>query len=391
MDESLFSSPPVVQQAGRHGFTVSIGVSRLCTGWVEWGVKADELVYSAVAAHAGLVAAGDRCLMIPVVFGDSVPSGPAVFYRVVAQPLAYASAYDISRGDSVRTAVFKLTIPRADQARVTLAVVSDTHGSPQTMQTLAGRIEALGPDIVVWNGDVCNQFDAKDDPVAILLRPGAAGAGGLDKGWASARPLLYVPGNHDVRGSRARERPGILAPGPQPDLPYNTAIRLGPLAVIALDTGEDKPDRHPVFAGTAAYERHRERQADWLGAQLTRPEIAEAPFKVAFAHIPLRGLPGENDGTTLEGYARFSGMGAALWLPLLITAGFQAIISGHTHAWRIDEPTDGEAITQVVGGGPRLDEATVIVVEAEPSAMTIRIEDLSGRLLASRDWAMTKE
>jgi acid phosphatase type 7 len=125
-------------------------------------------------------------------------------------------------------------------------------------------------------------------------------------GWVSTRPLLYVPGNHDVRGEHARVRPSILAAGPNPDLPYNMALRIGPLAIVTLDSGEDKPDRHPVFAGTAAYEPYRELQGAWLAAQLRRPDIADAPFRIAFSHIPLRGLPGENDGSILEGHARYT-------------------------------------------------------------------------------------
>ena len=31
-------------------------------------------------------------------------------------------------------------------------------------------------------------------------------------------------------------------------MPYNFALRLGPIALVGLDTGEDKPDAHPVFA-----------------------------------------------------------------------------------------------------------------------------------------------
>lgn len=100
----------------------------------------------------------------------------------------------------------------------------------------------------------------------------------------------------------------------------------------------------------------------------------------------LRSLPGENDGSTLEGYARYSGQGSELWLPRLIEGGFQAVVSGHTHAWRIDQPTKDQPITQIVGGGPDPEQATVIVIKATQAKLTIHIETIAGKLLASETW-----
>ena len=194
---------------------------------------------------------------------------------------------------------------------------------------------------------------------------------------------MFVPGNHDVRGASARQIAGCLAPGPEPGLPYNVARRYGPLALLTLDTGEDKPDAHPVFAGTAAYEPYRRRQAAWLRDALCRPEIASAPFKVVFCHIPLRGLPNQNDGLRLEGYASWSGDGARAWLPVLRESRVSLIVSGHMHAWRVDESTEGNPM-QVVGGGPEPQNATLMVLEAEAQTLRVAIQDLSGVALAER-------
>ncbi|MFO1524310.1 MAG: metallophosphoesterase, partial [Kiritimatiellia bacterium] len=268
-----------------------------------------------------------------------------------------------------------------------VAVVNDTHENKETLAKLPGRIDAAAPHLLVWNGDTCNDFDAKDDPAAILLTPGAAADNASDGGWASTRPLWFVAGNHDVRGERAREVMDILAPGPRPGLPWNFAFRDGPLALIGLDTGEDKPDAHPVFAGTAAYEPYRERQAVWLQEALARPEIAAAPFKVLFCHIPLRGEKGDNPGTSTDGFAGYCGFGAALWLPLLREAGVRMIVSGHTHDWRIDDPTDEQPFFQVVGGGPQPARATLTVIDVTTDRLSVRIEDLTGKTLIAREIA----
>ncbi len=173
---------------------------------------------------------------------------------------------------------------------------------------MALQIDAVRPDVLVWNGDTCDSaFDAPADAARVLL----------SQEWASTRPLVFVPGNHDVRGACARGVRDCLAAGPDASLPY---------------------------------EPYRARQAVWLGEALARPEIASAPFKAVFCHIPLHGLPQQNDGLSLKGFAEWSGDGARNWMPALREVGVQLVVSGHKHAWRMDEAAYGEPLQIVVGG-----------------------------------------
>lgn len=379
----LITSPPVVQHPSAEGFTVHFAVSGLATGWVEWGWSADRLDNVAIAAEHGLVCASDLALAVRVRFDEPVAANKPIFYRVVAQPLAYQTAYKLQRGEPVSGQVQRLRLPSADADQITIAFVNDTHENRATLDALHKRLADIEYDVLLWNGDTCNDFDAHDDPMQIVLNPGRD----TTRGWASQRPLLFVPGNHDVRGQRARELSAALSGWPgQTELPYNFAIRLGPVALVGLDTGEDKPDAHPVFAGAAAYEPYRKQQAAWLKQAVERPEIKNAPIRLAACHIPLRGLPGQNAGLTLEGHAGYSGMGAKLWLPILRQAGFAAVISGHTHRHRIDDPTTTEPVMQIVGGGPQLDRATLTIVKAQGSKAEVRVEDMEGKLISRREF-----
>lgn len=382
----LITSPPVVQHPAADGFTVHFAVSSLATGWVEWGLAADRLDHVAVAARHGLVQASDRALSVRVRLDAVVGPGKPIYYRVVAQPLSYQNAYQLQRGETEASEVQKLRLPSAKAGSITIAIVNDTHENRATLDALHARIDAIAPDVLLWNGDTCNDFDAHDDPMQIVLNPGRD----ITKGWAAERPLLFVPGNHDVRGQRARELSAGLSGWPnQAELPYNFALRLGPVALVGLDTGEDKPDAHPVFAGTAAYEPYRKQQAAWLKMAVARPEIAEAPIRIAACHIPLRGLPGHNDGTTLQGHAYYSGMGAKLWLPILRQARFAAVISGHMHQHRIDDASDTEPVMQIVGGGPQPERATITIVHAQGSTAEVRVENMAGKTLGRREWQLS--
>jgi hypothetical protein len=82
-------------------------------------------------------------------------------------------------------------------------------------------------------------------------------------------------------------------------------------------------------------------------------------------------------------------MGAKLWLPILRKAGFAAVISGHMHQHRIDDPSDTEPVMQIVGGGPRPEAATLTILQAQGETAEIHVEDLAGKLLNRRTWPLS--
>ena len=384
-ERSIIASPPVVQHPTTRGLTVVWQVNQLATGCVEWGWSADNLDQVAQSSHHGLLDAANDVLTINVNLPKDA-AGQTIHYRLAVQPIAYKNAYKLDRGQTREYSPhYQVTLPGASAEQSQLVVINDTHENKETIKALAKRIEQLDPPLLLWNGDTCNDFDAGDSPATILLNP-CGDAETIGVSWAAKRSLLFVPGNHDVRGARARELQRSMRPWNDSAQPYNFAFRHGPLAIVSLDTGEDKPDAHPVFAGTAAYEPYRATQAAWLREVVAREDIRTAPFRVLFCHIPLRGIPGDPDGTTLKAAAHHCGDGARHWLPILRAAKFRAIVSGHMHQWRVDDATPEEPLTQVVGGGPSPKSATLIRIDCSTKELKIIIEDLQQEVLAERVW-----
>lgn len=287
----VIASPPVVQHRTPTGFTVVFQVKALATGWVEWGTAPDKLDRRAIGQHHGLKTASDLALAIHVNHGSELTDAP-IYYRLHAVPLRVVDR-NVQYGEEDIGTVHCLRAFPNDPDRVHIAVVNDTHENAKTIAKLCERIESHNPDWLIWNGDTCNDFHPGKDVASILLGPGKTG----DKdggGWASSRPLIFVPGNHDVRGRLAYQLQTCLpgwpygAGGSTLHTPYCSLHRIGPMAMVTLDTGEDKPDAHPTFQGTAAYEPYRDQQGAWLANAVKEKEFATAPFRLAICHIPLR-------------------------------------------------------------------------------------------------------
>ena len=215
-----------------------------------------------------------------------------------------------------------------------------------------------------------------------LLNPGQSA-------FAASRPFLFTPGNHDYRGVLARELPRLLMTREPAErdsqywtLTRNYAVRQGDLALIGLDTGEDKPDWRSEWGQLAQFGPYRELQARWLADVLERPDIRTAPFVVAFCHIPLfDDAPKANPGDLAEGYASWQRPCHDLWSPLFEKHGVQLVIAAHTHKYRFDAPKGGRSWAQLVAGsgcdmGPTR-ELTVLEGKVVDGRLTLTAHDLT--------------
>ena len=231
----------------------------------------------------------------------------------------------------------------SDSAR--FAVWNDTHQHDDTIRALHAATPEV--DVLVWNGDLCNDWT---DPALFL--PTVLSPAGLDV--SAGRPLASSMGNHDVRGTWAYQLEEFVA---TPEGRPFTAFRIGPVACVVLHTGEDKPDDHPTFEGRVAFEPLRAEQAEWLREVTARPGLRDAPYRVVFCHIPLRWTEESAVDYDAGEYDQFSRRSRDAWHDALVAWGAQIVVSGHTHepAWLA--PTAEFPYGQLVSGGPEADPA----------------------------------
>jgi hypothetical protein len=275
----------------------------------------------------------------------------------------------LSGGDPEISPVYSFRTLNPVAAETRFAVWNDTHDHADTLLKLRSLTRSEPADFLIWNGDASNNIEKTSIIPGCYVHPAGVN---LSEG----PPVFFSRGNHDVRGLWANLLPDYI------DFPAGHpyyAFRSGPLAVIVLDTGEDKPDRHPTFRGVAAFEPLIEEQKQWLARVIQRPEIKNAPYRLMFCHIPLRWKTEKEVDYENGGFDWFSRRGREAWNESLANWGVQAIISGHMHQWAFLPGTAEFPYDQIVGGGPAAESATLIRGFATDQEMKITIQGLDGK------------
>jgi 3',5'-cyclic AMP phosphodiesterase CpdA len=246
------------------------------------------------------------------------------------------------------------------QQPVTAVVFNDLHNGTNAFQSLLRVVGDTPFDFTIFNGD-CLADPAAEAPMRKALAAYTEGA------QANLRPTFFLRGNHETRGSFARDLPRWLTwPGGRPYF----AFTAGPVRWVVLDCGEDKPDKHPVYAGLVDFEGFRREETAWLKAELASAAFREARWRVLVHHIPL--YENGKDGS-------YSPFGAELWAKLPGMELVDLALNGHTHTAAFN-PTNslGNPYPIAVGGGPLPSGATVMILEADQSRLKLRMLNVKG-------------
>ena len=353
--EKLISSAPMLQNAAETSMGVAWAVSANANGFVDVSESPDMAGARRVKCGGYRVTGmNDKVMQVRL---TGLKPATRYFYRIGADRIEYKNGYSMKNlGTEVDEAVRSFTTLGAG-AKSHFCVINDTHERVQSMNLVFDKLAEIAPPCVVWNGDACNVQETVDSLVQVFLRPRAK-----RKDYAAETPYLFCPGNHDQRGLAARRLEDVFM-FRQPeerqsrdwDLGRNFAVRCGDIAMVGLDTGEDRPDDSSFGAGLFSNGPCREAQTEWLRDALRRPDVASAPFIVAFCHIPLYNA--KWDGEPIRGRAHdqaWRRMYTDTWGPLLDEAGCQLVVCGHTHRYKYREKVPGHSWSQLVGGSPSL-------------------------------------
>ncbi len=359
----LFVGHPVVSGPAPESLSILQSVNGPASGYLELAVGDGEF-QKIQGESAGLLPYDQNVLKFVL---PPLPVNSTIRYRVVARTIHFQSAYKIHQGEAVSTEVKEFRTLNPDSAETKFTIWNDTHENQETIKKLVELTDSYRPDFLLWNGDQSNDIY---DPAKMRAQYLAPSGLEISSRW----PLAYARGNHDVRGPAARELSKFTG---NPDNRFYYGFRSGPVAVLVMDTGEDKPDDRAVFAGLAGFEAMRERQRQWLAKVIEEDWFKSAPYRVLFCHIPL----------WFDGYEPppdfwiYSEVCRNAWVPLLQQGGVQLVVSGHTHRAHWMPKSETQPLPQLVGGGPKIAAATIMEGTANESRFVITSKSLDGQVL----------
>lgn len=296
--------------------------------------------------------------MVPVgtmhrVVIDGLQPGRTYQYKVASRRVVALKPYWPDMGRTAESKVAAFTTFDSAKKTTDFAVITDTHENVERVKALMGMINQAPVDFVVHTGDSLNWVASENQIKDKFLDPMAAGLQGKT-------PLLYVRGNHDYRGELARSFGDYLH---EQGGRYFYTRDDGPLHMVMVDTGEDKPDATQVYAGLNNLRDYRQQELGWFKRVLAdEPRTREAPFTVVLGHDPTWGwLDGHNDA----------------WMQAANQAHVDLFIAGHVHRFMHIKPGErGNDFPILVVG-----QDQVARVEASEQELKVRLTDRAGKLI----------
>ncbi|MGC3977688.1 MAG: metallophosphoesterase [Paludibacteraceae bacterium] len=316
------------------GVTVFSIVNKPCVSYICYG-ETEQLGSKLYPSHGGAI---DANLPIQKVRLSGLTAGKRYYYRIVSKEITQYQPYKVVYGDSVISPLQPFTLPRADVERFSFLAFNDVHSQPAFIDTVCKRFPDI--DFVCYNGDILSDIRNEQDIVTNLCNASA-------KAFAGSKPFLYVRGNHETRGAASRSLMSYIE-NPENEYYYN--FKWGNTQFLVLDTGEDKEDTHPVYAGLADYDPYRSKQAEWLKTVIASKVWKKAKHRVALSHIPASSQGDGWHGTNEV---------AQKLLPVLNSANIDMYLCGHTHEAVLERPDKNHAFALVIGGGPVYDKSGI--------------------------------
>jgi len=295
----------------------------------------------------GLVPVGTR----HVVHLEGLTPGTLYTYEVVSIRVVKLKAYWPDKGLDARSGPHRFRTFDRESPSISFSVVTDTHEDTERIARLNQNIDWEGTQLLVHLGDAFHSIDGEEHLFRTWLRPTLAGLG-------AETPLIFVRGNHEMRGPFARRFRDYV---PTPEGRFYFARDAGPVHLIVLDTGEDKPDTTNVYAELNRTVPYREEELAWLRSHVEGSgRVSEAPFRVILMHQPDWGWLRE---------------GPEVWEETAEGAGVDLIMAGHRHRFSYTPP----------GGDPAhgyhllvLGQDQVARVHATTAELTVTVTDVEG-------------
>ncbi|WP_165068143.1 metallophosphoesterase family protein [Paludisphaera rhizosphaerae] len=372
--EGFITVPPWIQLLAGDAVGVGWMTSGPGDGRVEWTQDAEpdtQVAWkNASTSRYGLVQANST--VQKAVLKGYDPSKP-LRLRAVSRPITTFKPYQVVYGEPTTSKEVRIPPIRHADGSASFLVFNDVHDRIQFYPLLT-PLPGPGVDFMVFNGDVLTDPMTEQQVVESLLLPMA---------WFASKgiPCYFLRGNHETRGAMARRLHEYLL---LPEDRYYAAMTFGPLRLLLLDSGEDKPDSSKEYSGLNDFDTYMEEERDWLAK-----EIASDVYKAATWHVVVEHIPPDYR-TPLDKKWYGPTRVEKLFVPLFDAGKIDLAVCAHNHRADVvpphPDPSKGFQFPVFIGDAHPLARATVLRVDAAPKTLRIRRFQSNGTVGAEQSW-----
>ena len=349
----LFLTKPYLQNPVDNGMTIMWETTIPTYSWVEYGTDTLHLNRKRLIID-GQAEFNESIHQIRL---DNLVPGQTYYYRICSQEILQYKAYSKKFGNTAKSEFYTFTIPEADTDSFTAVVFNDLHQRDNVFQALLKQVENIDYDFVVFNGD-CIDDPANHEQATRFVKL-------LTEGMHGDRiPTLFIRGNHEIRN--------VYSIGLRKHFDYVSgktygAFNWGDTRIVMLDCGEDKPDSTYVYYDMNDFTQLRHEQIGFLQEELKSKAFKKADKRILIHHIPLYGS---------------NNLCKDLWEPFLKKAPFDVSLNAHNHKFaHHPKGSLGNNYPVIIGGGNRVENATVMILEKKKGELRIKVLNAEGNIL----------
>ena len=351
--DELFLTKPYLQNPTDNGMTIMWETTIPAYSWVEYGTDKTNLKRTRLIID-GQAEFNESIHKIRL---TNLTPGQTYYYRVCSQEILQYKAYSKKFGNIAQSDFYTFTMPRANADSFTAVVFNDLHQRSNVFQALLKQVENIKYDFVVFNGD-CISDPAHHEQATRFVSELTEGVNG------DRIPTFFIRGNHEIRNAYSI---GLRKHFDYVGGKTYSAFNWGDTRIVMLDCGEDKTDDHKEYSGLNDFTQLRHEQVGFLQQELASKAFKKADKRILIHHIPLYGS---------------HNLCKDLWEPLLKKAPFHISLNAHNHKFEHHPKGSlGNNYPVIIGGGNRIENATVLILEKKKGELRIKVLDAEGKVL----------